>query len=152
SNFGKLAVAFEPNVGQTSEQVRFLSRGPGFGLFLTDDGATLTLPRSGQSDVRDVLRLRLDGANPHPRIEGVGEQTSRSDYYGALQHTNVQRYDRVIYHDVWPGIDWVLYTTPERRLEYDFEVRGGASPDAIHLSWEGIQSQSLDNAGNLVVQ
>src|SRR5438067_924395 len=58
----KLPLFFEPNAGQTDAQVRYLSRGPGYNLYLTDAGATLSLfQETGQES---VLRLGLAGANP----------------------------------------------------------------------------------------
>jgi hypothetical protein len=39
-------LAFEPNEGQTDKAVRFLSRGAGFQLFLTDTEAVFTFARS----------------------------------------------------------------------------------------------------------
>src|ERR1017187_8295427 len=43
SNFGKLPLAFEPNQGQTDPQVKFLARGGGYILFVTAQGAVLSL-------------------------------------------------------------------------------------------------------------
>jgi hypothetical protein len=42
-NFGRLPLSFEPNRGQTDKRVKFLSRGPGYTMFLTADGAVLKL-------------------------------------------------------------------------------------------------------------
>ena len=41
--YGKLPLYFEANRGQTHEDVRFLARGPGYGLFLTPTEVVLTL-------------------------------------------------------------------------------------------------------------
>jgi uncharacterized repeat protein (TIGR03803 family) len=43
----ELPLSFEPNLGQTERQVKFLSRGNGYKLFLTADGAVLLLQQSG---------------------------------------------------------------------------------------------------------
>ncbi len=48
ANYGKLPLSFEANQGQTDGQVKFLSRGRGYSLFLTGDEAVLTLPRASQ--------------------------------------------------------------------------------------------------------
>jgi hypothetical protein len=40
-NYGKLPLSFEVNQGQTAPDVKFLSRGPGYGLFLTPTEAVL---------------------------------------------------------------------------------------------------------------
>ena len=37
SEYGRLPLSFEANRGQTDGQVKFLSRGSGFSLFLTND-------------------------------------------------------------------------------------------------------------------
>ena len=40
-NYGKLPLSFEANQGQTDARVRFLARGGGYTVFLTDDEAVL---------------------------------------------------------------------------------------------------------------
>jgi hypothetical protein len=49
--YGKLPLSFEINQGQTDSQVKFLSRGPGYTLFLTGSEAVLSL-ESQKSGVR----------------------------------------------------------------------------------------------------
>ena len=55
ASYGKLPLSFEANQGQTDPRVRFLARGGGYTIFLTDDEAVLTLKESsvvsGQSSV-----------------------------------------------------------------------------------------------------
>src|SRR5437879_2382712 len=41
--YSKLPLSFEANQGQTDKQVKFLSRGPGYTLFLTPTEAVLSL-------------------------------------------------------------------------------------------------------------
>ena len=43
-SYGQLPLSFEANHGQSDPQVKFLSRGPGYTVFLTGDEAVLTLP------------------------------------------------------------------------------------------------------------
>src|SRR5262249_3941231 len=43
--YGQLPLSFEANQGQTDPQVRFLSRGSGYALFLTPTEAVLTLQK-----------------------------------------------------------------------------------------------------------
>lgn len=42
-NYGHLPLSFEANSGQIDSQVKFLSRGYGYGLFLTSTEAVLSL-------------------------------------------------------------------------------------------------------------
>jgi hypothetical protein len=44
--YDNLPLSFEANHGQVNSQVRFLSRGSGYSLFLTDTSAVLALTRN----------------------------------------------------------------------------------------------------------
>ena len=43
--YGRLPMHFEPNQGQSADEVRYLARGAGYGLFLTETEAVLVLRR-----------------------------------------------------------------------------------------------------------
>jgi len=68
-NYGKLPMAFEPNLGQSRSPARFLARGRGYALFLTGDGMVLSLRSqksegqspvvSSQSSVATITRQRI---------------------------------------------------------------------------------------------
>jgi len=49
ASYGKLPLSFEVNQGQTNARVRFLARGGGYTIFLTNDEAVLTLRKSSPS-------------------------------------------------------------------------------------------------------
>ena len=54
---------FEPNRGQTDPQVKFLSRGLGYTLFITRDGVVLALPGSAPAEKAPLPdRERVRGA------------------------------------------------------------------------------------------
>ena len=42
-SYGKLPLSFEANLGQTDKKVQFISRGQGYGLFLTPTEAVLSM-------------------------------------------------------------------------------------------------------------
>src|SRR2546422_653104 len=97
--YGKLPLSFEANQGQTDRQVKFLSRGPGYTLFLTQSEAVLALKQpkaeakaeaqkeavtTSNSEPRTsntVLRMRLVGANPQPKMVGLDEQPGKVNYF-----------------------------------------------------------------------
>src|SRR5687768_7966162 len=72
-SYGKLPLHFEANQGQAHEDVRFLSRGPGYSLYLTAGEAVLVLaqpnadakgeaqPREKPQEKSAALRMRLVG-------------------------------------------------------------------------------------------
>jgi hypothetical protein len=159
--YGQMALRFEANAGQTDASVRFLARGPGYGLFLTPAEAVLHLhkpqadgPVAQTPEPADTLRLRLVGANPDPALVGLDELPTRSNYLQgndpARWHTDVANYGQVAYRAVYPGIDLVYYGSQEQ-LEYDFVVAPGADPSAIRLAFAGARGMALDGQGNLVL-
>jgi RHS repeat-associated protein len=162
TNFGRsLALPFEQNVGQTNAQVKYLARGPGFGLFLTGNAAALALARPGtsagpsQPATRDVIKLQFAGANSNPQVVGQQELPSRSNYFSGNDPSkwlaNVTQYGQVAYHNLYAGVDLVYYGNANRQLEYDFVVAPGADPSQVHLSFQGVASPQLDAQGNVLL-
>ena len=163
--YGDLPLSFEANRGQTSDQVRFLSRGSGYGLFLTPTEAVLALSGSAaepRGDARaknpakeSVLRLRLAGADPAAQVTGRDELRAKSHYFIGKDpkawRTNVPHYAKVHYQGVYPGIDLVFYGTEAGQLEYDFVVAPGADPGNIVLGIEGADRLEIDARGDLVL-
>ena len=76
----QIPLSFEANQGQTDSQVKYLSRGSGYTLFLTPDEAVLSL-RQPDSTATDAVRLRLLGANSDPQVAGLDEQPGSSNYF-----------------------------------------------------------------------
>jgi hypothetical protein len=162
ANFGRsLALPFEKNEGQTDAQVQYLSRGPGFGLFLTGNAAVLSLARPGTSAgpsqpvLRDVIRLQFAGANANPQVVGQQELPSRSNYLTGADpsrwRTNVTQYGQVAYRNLYPGVDLVYYGTAGRQLEYDLVVAPGADPGQVRLAFQGISGAQLNAQGHALL-
>lgn len=130
---GSLPLRFEANAGQSDPQVKYISRGPGYTLFLTGNEAVLSVP---QSDQESVLRMKMVGANPSTSLSGVDELPGKSNYFignnASEWHANVANYSKVKYQQPYPGIDLVFYGNPQD-LEYDFVVAPGADPRVITL-------------------
>ncbi len=158
--YGKLPLSFEANQGQTDSRVDFLSRGSGYTLFLTPAEAVLAL-RKGSAEAKKapavppaVVRMKLVGANPSPQASGLEELPGKSNYFlgndPSKWRTNVPRYAKVSYKDVYPGVDLVYYGN-QRQLEYDLVVSPGTDPDAIALSFEGVERLRIDARGDLVL-
>lgn len=155
-----LPMLFEPNRGQTDDQVLYLSRGCGYALFLTPDEAVFSLrsptrsPNGSDSRPRDVVRLRLKGATRSCNVAGVEEIATKSNYLIGNDPdkwlTDVPNYARVVYQSVYPGIDLAYYGN-QRELEYDFIIGPGADPDQIRLSFQGVEQVQIDREGNLIM-
>lgn len=110
NNLGKLPLVFEANHGQTDGQVKFMSRGSGYNLYLTATEAVLTLRKGkakaqtaatrpvtrGLPDAGDpqgrmekarsrfettTVRMKLVGGNVETQIAGVEQQSARVNYF-----------------------------------------------------------------------
>jgi hypothetical protein len=169
--YGKIPLTFERNDGQTDSQVKFLSRGPGYTLFLTERSAVLaikpgspeakTTPAKADMTARktadtkfSLLRVDLAGSKRPRRIEGEDLQGSVSNYFigkdKAKWRSAVANYGRVKYEGVYPGIDLAYRGNPSQ-LEYDFTVAPGADPRAIELEFEGADKLSINRKGDLEI-
>ncbi len=156
---------FEENVGQVhgadAGQVRFVSRGNAYTLFLTSTEAVLVL-RQGASHGKDptktasvVTRMRLSDANPVPHLAGSDELAGKSNYFlgndPSQWHTGIPNYGRVTATEVYPGID-LAYHGNQGQLEYDFEVAPNADPRKIRFVLEGIRGLRTNSRGDLLVK
>jgi uncharacterized protein (TIGR03437 family) len=150
------AVAFEPNVGQTDARAKFMAREGHATLWLTPGGPVLsTAAGPGPKSGKVVLKLRFEGANRAPRMEGEELRSGVSNYLVGREssqwHTGVPQFGKVRYRDVYPGIDVVFYGNPQD-LEYDFVVYPGADPAKIRLMFEGADGIATDANGDLNVR
>ncbi len=66
-SYGKLPLQFEANRGQTHKDVHFLSRGPGYSLYLTAGEAVLVLTKPNPDTPRNVRNTR---ERRDPKVEG----------------------------------------------------------------------------------
>jgi hypothetical protein len=156
--YGKLPMTFEPNLGQTDEAVRFLARGHGYSLFLTQASATLSLQRYGKSgklESSSAVRMSVVGANEESAIDGESPQETRSNYfignYPEKWRSDIPNFGRVKYGSVYDGVDLVYYGNGQQ-LEYDFVVRPGSDPRNIRLRFEGVDQAKIDDeTGDLLL-
>jgi hypothetical protein len=161
-SYGKLPLHFEANRGQTDKDVRFLSHGAGYSLYLTASETVLVLAKpnpdakhDAKAPVKSVaLRMSLVGAARKPVVSGLDEQPGKANYFigkdPAQWRTNVPTYAKVQYQNVYPGIDLVYYGN-QRQLEYDFVVAPGADPKKIVLAFKGANKVEIDAQGDLVL-
>jgi uncharacterized repeat protein (TIGR01451 family) len=150
ASYGRLPLHFEPNLKQTTGEVRFLARGGGMMAFFTETETVMVLGRGKQA----VVRMRLEKAGMPRRIAGVEKLPGISNYFignnPARWRTDVPHYARLQYEGVYPGIDLVWYGN-QRRLEYDFVVAPGADARQIQVAYEGLESLKVTD-GDLILR
>ena len=168
--YGKLPLSFESNEDQTNRDVKFLSRGLGYDLFLTATGAVLNLqkPRppadkfkppastdqkfSNPTSETTVLRLRMIDANSQSNPVGEDQLPGKINYLVGDDpdkwRVNIPTYRKVHYTEIYPKVDLVYYGN-QSELEYDFVVAPGGDVQAIRFQIEGSGRMTLDSAGDL---
>jgi hypothetical protein len=165
--YGELPMSFEVNVGQADNQVKFLSRGSGYSLFLTSTEAVLALNRNvrkagnaiaeqmvgpqarnpkhdaagiGERVRQDVLRLRLVGANPAAKIEGSDKLPGKSNYFVGNDSAKWHS-DISTYANVKYESVYsginAVYYGNQGQLEYDLVIAPHADYKQIRLKYEG---------------
>ncbi|HXJ96314.1 MAG TPA: choice-of-anchor D domain-containing protein [Terriglobia bacterium] len=170
--YAKLPLSFEANLGQTDPQVKFLSRGSGYTLFLTKRDAVLTLHRSkvngnpsrsatpsskptdAAHQATSALHMSLAGANAHLSPAGADELPGKVNYFIGNDpkkwQSNIPTYGKVQYPNVYPGIDLTYYGN-QGQLEDDFVVSPGADPRSIRLRLRGADKVQVSPSGDLIL-
>ena len=87
---------------------------------------------------RWALKLDFVGAEP-TSPSGEGRNASEAGGVG-----------RLVYRDLWPGID-LVYTSDDGHLKYSFVVRPGADPGRIQLAYRGTTGMRVTSDGRLAV-
>jgi hypothetical protein len=174
--YAALPLAFEPNQGQTDAQVKYMARGNGYTLFLTNQDAVFAfhsktsanqlrmrgrapMANAGSAPVVKekppaVVRMRLVGENSSAPIAAADQLPGKSNYYLGNDpkkwQTNVSQYARLAYKNVYPGID-LAYYGEQSKLEFDFIVAPESSPAPIDFAFSGAKQVATDASGNLIV-
>ncbi len=172
--FGQLPLSFEPNAGQTGSRVKFLSRGPGYTVFLTEGEAILALtvekekrkqvskraPGFGFAPFRDalgprpeparenaVLRMRLIGANKTSLLSGMEPLPGTLSYFLGKDPRNWRTHVQNYSKVRYQDVYPgidLVYYGNQGRLEYDFVAAPGSDPHAISLKFDKFSTIRLD--------
>ncbi len=100
------------------------------------------------------MDVELIGAN----LNAVAMASDRQDYYERYYTPSVpaegvvaSAFNKVTYHNVYPHIDWVVYTTGGK-LKHEFHIHNGGKVSDIRLKYGGQSALSVTATGLLVAQ
>jgi hypothetical protein len=195
--------AFEENKGQVlgrdSAQVQFFYKQSPLTIFLRNTGLTYQFTQvhrskengdksfddhSLETDIKELplnkietyrMDMELVGANAQTEV--IKEQASE-DYirYYNNNALDVRSYQKIIYKNIYKGIDWIVYAQPKGQtclptrqesnteinfelstldfqlIKYDFIVHPGADPSQIKMRIKWAEDLKLDEQGNLVMR
>ncbi|MGH2678633.1 MAG: hypothetical protein ACRDHB_09775, partial [Actinomycetota bacterium] len=143
-----LPLSFESNLGQTDPGIRFLARGAGYDVALTEGGAVFAL---GEAAVEmDLVGASLSSPRGVEPLPGTVNYLLSDD--PSAWTTGVPTFGEVQYPDVYPGIDLVFRGRPGGGLEYDLVLDPGTDPSLPMLRFRGAQEVSLRPDGDLAIQ
>jgi len=173
---GRLPLYFVENRGQMAKQVGYYLQGHDKVVYFTPQGVTFALvsatepfaparqparsrqerirlarQRAAPSLQRWAVKLDFVGANPHARPEGLEPTDAVISYFrGAPDQwrAGLPTYARIIYRDLWPGIDLLYYGAADR-LKHEFIVHPGADPAQIRLAYRGATAVEPDGSGGI---
>ncbi len=163
--------------GKTRSDIQFqLKTGTGLSIFIGSGAVHYQFceaNRSMDSQAHDPLLLqsgyetqnpgtysmyRMDvgliGANKSAKVLTEQIQNYHENYFTSKtgeEGATAFSYDKVTYKDIYPNIDWVLYTIGGK-LKHEFIVHEGGNVGDIMLRYEGATSLKIDNEGKLVAR
>jgi hypothetical protein len=172
ATFGNLPLYFVENRGQMDDRVTYYVQGAETTLYFTAQGVTFALTDTRQKAVAASLPAEVADGVP-PRVADLQRWVVKQDFLntrgvrpvahdqaeavisyfkGARDQwkTGLPTYSTLVYADLWPGID-LIYSGSANRLKYQFQVRPGADPKQIRLSYRGATAVALNSAGQLAV-
>jgi len=165
--YGQLPLYFARNQGQLDPCVAYSIQGRDKTLYFTSDGITFALTEpwegpgcaidlpapSDRAPQRWIVKLAFLGATPDARPVGLDETPAVISYFRGRPEewrTGIRTYARIIYPDLWPGIDLELSGTVSQ-LKYQFLVRPGADPGLIRLAYSGATAVAVNRDGQLEI-
>ena len=130
ASYGKVPLSFEPNQGQTDARVQFVSRGPGYTIFLGPTSATFALQRNATSS-RPTVPSQL------PSI--AESAVVRMDLLGAAQDVTMQPQGKL------PGItNYLMGSTRTQWLTNSANLHAkalGGFPECLSRDRPGVLRQ-----------
>lgn len=102
---------------------------------------------------RWTLQMEFVGANPQLQPSGQdAAPTLVSFFQGPREQwkTGLRSYRRLVYSEVWPGID-LVYSGAPGVLKYEFVLKPGADASRIRLRYHGASQVRLRDTGQLSI-
>jgi hypothetical protein len=112
-------------------------------------------PGHGVEDGSERWAVKLDFVGADKSVKPVAQDKTGavvSYFKGKPEEwrAGLPTYSKVVYPNLWPGIDLVYYGTVNK-LKYEFIVHPGVDPSIIWLTYRGVESVSVNGEGRLKV-
>lgn len=153
------ALSFKENKGQIVDQygnqrtdIQYKLDAEGMNIYAGNGHIHYQWHKPSGENKEETYRMdvTLLGADIHASCVATDQQTYSEYYYldGSNEALHVKTYNKITYQNIYPNIDWVLYTK-DNQLKYDFIVHPGGNVQDIKLRYDGATSLSLKDGGVL---
>ena len=166
---------FIQNYGQVDSTIRYYNKGQNRAVFFTGDGLiTQYLQYTRETPSRNIenrgkfsmdttpihvkgvnLHMKMVGCNLNPVITSLEELPGKMNYLlgndSSRWHSNVPIFQKVLYENVYPGIN-LVYKGTGGNVEYDYVVAPGARPESIRFEILGADKLDITPEGDLAIQ
>lgn len=178
-DFGKMPLYFIPNQGQFDARVAYYLQGKNTTIYFHPGGLTYVLHQGGVGNgkrhagtsgqglapidpMRDevertsrwILKLDFVGADVAARPTGEERTETVVSYFKGKAdewRTGLPTYSKIVYKDLWPGIDLAYFGTVGK-LKYEFILQPGADPSLVRLAYRGASAVAVNSKGRLEVR
>jgi len=174
-------LAFEENKGQYQNtlndwKVFYACNNKGVTILFTDKGVVYTMLDAREAELKakeaeekeeendeppvfHSLGIEWPQANTAVRIEAVEETAFHFNSCDikdpSIQLNNIRSFKKLIYHDLYPGIDVEFTFHPESGIKYALIVKPGTDPELFHMRYSGLNAHNglkIDGKGNLHIE
>jgi hypothetical protein len=179
--YGNLPLTFVENKGQIDERVRFCARSPKATVYFTPTEVVFHFVEKKKNNERTatyferkafvsmleklsgltkthkevVLRVSFPNANPNVVIEGEEQFSGKVNVFRGNDSskwlTNIPTYRKIMYRNLWEGIDLVYYGEPGYGLKYDLIVHPNVDAAKARFKYEGQKELSVNSSGELII-
>ena len=143
-----MSMPFIKNEGQADPQVKFYADTFAGTVYLTENDLTYVIPTE---DGSFVIKEAPHGGDLAPSADTPSETTV--NYFTGIKenwHTDVPTYDSVSAGFVWDGVSLSLKAYGNN-IEKLFTVFPGTNPDVIKMNFDGVESLSVDESGEMLL-
>ena len=141
-----LPLFFVQNAGMAEASVRYIAATSEMSAAFAGDSATFRIHG-------EQVQVRFAGANRGAAPEGVEPLAAKANFFLGQDphkwHTGVPTFQRILYRNLYPGID-LTYSGTKDRIKSEFTVAPGAGPRFIRLEYSGTLSIAAN--GDLIVR
>jgi hypothetical protein len=160
TSLGRLPLVFEPNQGQSENDVQFLARGNAYTVLLKQGKAIFmfspepTRTKDLKGNQPSSLTLELLHSNDKSKAGGLDLLPGKSNYFIGKHpsdwHVGISQFGKVTFKSIYPGID-VVYHGSDGELEYDFVLAPNSDPAALNFRVSGMYQVLVEEDGGLCI-